>query len=163
MKDSKYLNLAGILLISFMFFSCSSNKTKNHNRVIVVHARGVTHPDIMQFLNLSDSGTFFKENASKKRIKKLQPIINAVTISNIASFETGVAPSEHGIIGHSFAKKVNDTLRVVSGFSQRFEKETFWEKADKQGYKVLKIGDLTLHGKYTTHTNVDCLGQGSQN
>ncbi|MEL7123097.1 MAG: hypothetical protein AAFO07_26845, partial [Bacteroidota bacterium] len=67
-----------------------------------------------------------------------------------------------GIVGHAFAIKDKDRIRSVSGFAQRFERETVWEKADLNNYKVLKVGDLTLHGKYTSHKNVDCLGQGAQ-
>ncbi|OSY87230.1 hypothetical protein WH52_12260 [Tenacibaculum holothuriorum] len=142
-----------------IFVSCTQPKKENR-KVIVVHARGISYPEMQEYLTATKSDLFFKRN--EKNITKLTPITNAVTISNIASFETGESPSEHGIVGHLYVKKENEKLSLVSGFSQPFETETFWEKADLKGKKVLNIGSLTLHGKYITHKNVDALSQGTQ-
>ena len=105
---------------------------------------------------------FFVQADRQDKLYKLIPITNAVTISNIASFETGSLPSAHGIVGHNFGQTVDEKLRPASGFSLRFEEETFWEKADLSGKKVLKLGALVLHGKYETHKNVDCIAQVQQ-
>lgn len=147
------------VLISFFLISCSKQKKEN-KKVIVVHARGISYPEMQEYLDTTKSDLFFSRK--KENIKKLAPITNAVTISNIASFETGTSPDKHGIVGHFYVKKENETLKLVSGFSQPFETETFWEKVDLKGKKVLNIGTLTLHGKYKTHKNVDALSQGSQ-
>lgn len=128
---------------------------------MIVHARGVSYPQVMSHLKQVDGG-FFDNADEQKNLYKLRPITNAVTVSNIASFETGSLPSEHGIVGHNFGNYSDEKIRPVSGFSVRFENETFWEKADKSGKKVLKLGALVLHGKYESHENVDCVAQGTQ-
>lgn len=112
----------------------------------------------MNFLKTADSTVFLKQNT----VRKLHSITNAVTISNIASFETGEIPSDHGIIGHSFGVSSDTSIKQVSGFTQRFEKPSFWEQADQQGKQVLSIGALTMHGMYTDHAHVDLLAQGRQ-
>lgn len=150
-----------IVFLFILAVIASCNKPKKENiKVIVVHARGISYPEMQEYLATTTSDLFFNRN--KKNIKKLIPITNAVTISNIASFETGNSPDKHGIVGHLYVKKENDKLNLVSGFSQPFETETFWEKADAKGKKVLNIGSLTLHGKHKTHKNVDALSQGTQ-
>ena len=129
-----YIIKVGLLLLISTIYSCSKLKEANR-KVIVVHARGIVYSDLIHFLSSANSDGFFKEKQAQGSIKKLTPISNAVTISNIASFETGYNPSGHGIIGHTFALKKHDSIFPVSGFSQRFNKETFWEKADKNGKK----------------------------
>ncbi len=128
-------------------------------KMIVIHARGASYPFLEKYLAGNTAAGFLQEANRKGDLKRLIPITNAVTISNIASFETGVHPSDHGVVGHLFAQ-VDSLVKPVSGFSQRFEVETFWEKADRAGKQVLNVGALTLHGKYETHENVDCLAQG---
>lgn len=166
-------DLSKVLPILLLCVACSSKQTNEakkkvppqkvlKKKVIVVHARGLTYPEMSEYLSANNADGFFKQNSVKGFIKKLHPITNAVTISNIASFETGVMPNKHGIIGHLYGLRKNDSIKITSGFAQRFEVETFWEKADLAGKKVLKVGALTLHGKYDKHTNVDCLAQGSQ-
>ncbi len=161
MKRINWSVKIGLLLLIHLVLSCHQTKDTN-DKVIVVHARGITYPDMVDHLNSIKSDDFFKRKEASGSIKKLHPITNAVTICNMASYETGSMPSEHGIIGHLFGLKEDDSVRVVSGFAQRFATETFWEKADIQGKKVLNLGALTIHGKYEHHTNVDCLAQGSQ-
>lgn len=148
-----------LLLICFAILSCTPPEDTK-NKVIIVHARGLTYLDLMNYLKRTKVESFFKDQADKGAIQKLTPITNAVTICNIASFETGTFPSEHGILGHVSGIREGQTIRAVSGFSQRYQVETFWEKADKNGRNVLNIGALALHGKYKEHDNVDCLGQG---
>jgi len=149
------------ILLFGMVCSCKETEVTK-NKIIVVHARGLTYLEMSEYLKSTSSGSFFEQKASNGFIKKLHPITNAVTISNIASFETGVTPAKHGIIGHLFGVSKNDSISITSGFAQRFDVETFWEKADLAGKKVLKVGALTLHGKYEKHSNVDCLAQGAQ-
>lgn len=159
--------LLKVMSMLLLCVACSSKQTNDANqrspkKVIVVHARGLTYPEISKYLSANNAEGFFKQKSVKGLIKKLYPITNAVTISNIASFETGAMPSKHGIIGHLYGLRKNDSIKITSGFAQRFAVETFWEKADLAGKKVLKVGALTLHGKSDKHTNVDCLAQGSQ-
>ena len=132
------------------------------SKIIVVHARGIAYPDMIDHIKSASPEDFFNRKQSAGHLKKLEPITSAVTISNIASYETGLPPAGHGIVGHAYAIDQNDELRAVSGFAQRFEQETFWEQADRAGYSVLKVGDLTLHGKYGTHRDAHVLGQGTQ-
>ncbi len=127
--------------------------------MLIVHARGTSYPQVLAYLKQVKGG-FFHDANEQEILHKLEPITNGVTISNIASFETGSLPSKHGVIGHNFAAFREGRIRLVNGFSVRFEKETFWEKADKNGKTVLKLGALTLHGKYEDHDNVDCVAQG---
>jgi len=141
-----------VFLFVIAVWSCSSEKKER--KVILVHARGASFQDISNFLNTRDIDPFKVED-----FQKLKPITNAVTISNIASFETGTYPASHGIVGHFYAKG-DSSPQVVSGFNERFEVPAFWEIADEAGMKVLNLGSLTLHGKTTQHSNVDCLGQG---
>jgi hypothetical protein len=147
-------------LLSITFYSCQEPKSKPQ-KAIVIHARGISYPDMIRYLDKAPEEDYFKKMEAEGNFYKLEPINNAVTITNIASFETGSLPSEHGILGHVYAKREADTIRPVSGFAQRFEKESFWETADLQGKKVLSVGALTLHGKYEDHTNVDLIAQGS--
>ena len=155
------LTKIGLLLLLFISSSCVHDQSVK-DKVIVVHARGVTYPDLMNYLKVSNSNVFFKLQESNGFIYKLNPIVNAVTICNIASFETGMLPSEHGIVGHSFGLVENNSVTPVSGFSQRFTTETFWEKADRNGKNVLNVGALILHGKHEKHNNVSCLAQGDE-
>jgi len=150
-----------LLLILFISPSCVHDQ-RGKDKVIVVHARGIIHPDLINYMQSSDHYGFFNLSEKNGFIRKLYPIVNAVTICNIASFETGLLPAEHGVIGHSFGKVENNSIIPVSGFSQRFSTETFWEKAEKNGKNVLNVGALILHGKYDKHRNVDCLAQGEE-
>lgn len=140
--------------------SCTQPEVPS-NKVIVIHARGISYSDLVNYLDASKANSFFQRKAEVNAIQKLEPITNAVTISNIASFETGGLPSEHGILGHAFAFRKNMALQGVSGFSQRFTNESFWETADKKSKKVLNVGALVLRGKYEQHTHVDCIAQGA--
>ncbi len=142
--------------------NCHSAEKQN-NKLIVVHARGLSHSGLMDYLDRpgqTGSG-FFKKAQASGDLHPLRPITNAVTICNIASFETGTLPAEHGIVGHTFGSTKNNFEAPISGFSQKMERETYWEKADKAGLKVLNVGALILHGKYDKHQQVDCLAQGS--
>ncbi len=155
------LKILGMLFLIVTIVFCSQEEKPEH-KVIVVHARGVTYQDIINHLNGITREGFFSRNNAKGWLKKLQPITNAVTASNLASFHTGTYPSQHGIVGHSFGIREGDSLYQVSGFSQHFATEAFWEKAEKRGKSVLRIGSLVLHGKFENHTNVDCMAQGNQ-
>lgn len=155
------LTKASLFLLIFCLLSCEQEADIN-KKVIVVHARGISYPDLAGYLPTAEAHSFFLRNNQAGNLHQLQPIVNAVTICNIASFETGTIPADHGIIGHVFGKKEDQGLKAVSGFSKRFALESFWETADRAGKKVLNVGALTLHGKYEQHSNVDCLAQGSQ-
>ena len=80
------------LLLILGLLSCAQPDTKS-NKVIVIHAHGISYPDLVSYLDASKSDNFFKRKATANAIKKLEPITNAVTICNIASFETGTLPS----------------------------------------------------------------------
>jgi predicted AlkP superfamily phosphohydrolase/phosphomutase len=162
LKSNHIWKKIGIIVVFIVITSCAFNKQPNGKKIIVIHARGISYPDLNNFLAQQNSSGFLQNNYQNNMIKRLEPITNAVTISNIASFETGELPSEHGIIGHAFAIQEQGTLRPVNGFNQRFEKETFWEKADRKGKSVLKVGNLTLHGKYLNHPHVSSIAQGQQ-
>ncbi len=150
-----------VVFFSLLLFSYSCTSTDlPKNKVIVVHARGASHPMLLEYLSTIEGKSFLKEALAEGSLKKLHPIMNAVTICNIASFETGALPAEHGILGHTFAFSEDKKLNPTSGFAQRFERASFWEQADKNGKMVLNVGALTLHGQTETHTNVDCLAQG---
>lgn len=95
-------------------------------------------------------------------MRPLEPIDNAVTITNIASFETGAVPGEHGIIGHAFATMEGEELTPVSGFSRPFSQPTYWELAAASGKQVLSLGALIMHGQHSVHENVDIWAQGQQ-
>ncbi|MEO9801637.1 MAG: alkaline phosphatase family protein [Reichenbachiella sp.] len=148
------------ILILLLFLQSCVPDSATEQKVIVVHARGLSHSNLMNYLEISDQEGFLQRARSDGKLQKLEPITNAVTISNIASFETGVFPDQHGIVGHNFGRYENQSITVRSGFETRFEQAAFWEKADKNGMRVLNVGALTLHGKYETHENVDCLAQG---
>lgn len=92
----------------------------------------------------------------------LKPIENAVTVTNLASFETGTFPNKHGIIGHTFGSDENSYSEPISGFAKLFEEETIWETAGKSGLQVLRIGSLIVHGNKAQEQqqNVDCVAQG---
>ncbi|MEP5612534.1 MAG: alkaline phosphatase family protein, partial [Cyclobacteriaceae bacterium] len=141
--------------------SCTS-PTSPRKKVLIVHARGISYPDLIGYLRANGSSGYLNETQSNGTLKKLRPITNAVTISNIASFETGLQPSNHGVIGHNFGVFKEGQLTTVNGFSKRYLHETFWEKADRNGLRVLNVGALAMHGKFAKHKNVDCLAQGSQ-
>jgi predicted AlkP superfamily phosphohydrolase/phosphomutase len=147
-----------LVLVLVTLFSCNDFEGEK-NKVLVVHVRGVSYEQLILYLNKSESG-FLKDAESNGHLNPLEPITNAVTISNIASFETGALPSAHGIIGHQYAKS-DTSLQLVSGFSQPFEVPSFWELADLAGKRVLNVGALTLHGKYEQHSNVDTWAQGN--
>jgi len=152
------------MIISIVIGLCSCKKAtnKNNSKLLVVHARGISYPQMMNYLENTESNLYFKQMQHQGLLKQLNPITNAVTISNIASYETGKIPREHGVIGHVFAENNKDGITGISGFSKRFDVETFWEKADLEDKKVLKLGDLTLHGKYQDHNNVDAISQGKK-
>ena len=137
-----------------LLVACQPNHIKK-DKVLVVHLRGVSFESLQNYLSQSESNFLTESNY----LKPLEPIVNAVTISNIASYETGTLPSEHGIIGHQYA--IRDTsLVIVNGFSQRFEVPSFWEIADSAGKRALNVGALTMHGKYEQHEHVDTWAQG---
>ncbi|MEP1096913.1 MAG: alkaline phosphatase family protein [Cyclobacteriaceae bacterium] len=141
--------------------SCTAPSDLN-KRVLLVHARGVSYSLLTEYLQSRNTKSYLKNSQSDGTLSKLHPITNAVTISNIASFETGHRSSEHGILGHNFGSFENGILKAVNGFLKRYEQETYWEKADRHGRRVLNIGALAIHGKYEAHENVDCLAQGTQ-
>ena len=150
-----------LLWLSVSISSCTQQEN-SPRKVIVVHARGISYPDLMSYLDTTKAKGFFEQNFDKNHIKKLTPINNAVTISNIASFETGTLPSAHGIIGHSYGIRSDTSVLPVSGFAQRFARPSFWEVAGQKGKKVLSIGALTMRGMYVGQSNIDLLAQGRQ-
>ncbi|MBV6647209.1 MAG: alkaline phosphatase family protein [Cyclobacteriaceae bacterium] len=154
----KYLP-ASLLALLLTIQSCTPRKDLPR-KVIVVHARGISYPDLVSYLDTSKADSFLEKKEVGGFIYPLHPISNAVTICNLASFETGVLPAEHGIVGHSFGLREDGSIQAVSGFARDFGVETFWEGADKQGKKVLNIGALVLHGNDESHAHVDCLAQG---
>jgi len=157
---SSMLLLLGLLTL---FTSCANDSpiVNTKKKLLVIHARGLSYQDLFDYLNGQHEQKFFTSR-TRENIRRVTPISNAVTITNIASFETGSLPAEHGILGHTYAIRNGDSLQVVSGFSQPFAKETFWEKAARSGKKVLNVGALLLRGKYEQMDNVDCLAQGQQ-
>lgn len=156
-------SLLTLVLLTVSLTSCVNSSLRNDvQKVIVVHARGISYPEMQEYLTTTSSDLFFKAKQKEGLINRITPITNAVTITNIASYETGNLPNGHGIIGHLYAKKDGETLKLANGFTQAFETPTFWEKADLSEKKVLNVGTLTLHGKYRTHKNVDALSQGRQ-
>lgn len=150
-----------LLSISCSLMACQAIKPSN-KKVLVVHARGISHSELMEQVKFLESESYLKTQYNLGTVKKFIPVTNAVTVTNLASFETGRDPSEHGIIGHTYAINNNDNLMPTSGFAQKFSHPTFWEQADKQGKNILRIGALNAHGKYTKHANVDTMTQGSQ-
>lgn len=148
----------------FGLFSLASCGTKepNSNKIIVVHARGASFAQIETELNKSTRMEFLRSAYREGRLRPLKPIDNAVTISNIASFETGAMPSIHGIVGHTFGEAENQFSSPISGFSKTFAVSTFWEDAAARGQTVLNIGALITHGHERDHDNVDVWAQGRQ-
>jgi predicted AlkP superfamily pyrophosphatase or phosphodiesterase len=76
----------------------------------------------------------------------LEPVPNAVTAVNNATLETGVYPETHGIVGNSFGRFLNGKFENLSGFGTAFQTETIWEKAARQGKKVIRLGTLQVNG-----------------
>ncbi len=141
-----------VILLSILATTCQVRETPR--KVIVVHARGGSYTDVSRFLETQNPDV-----PAGLELSRLTPITNAVTISNIGSYETGTYPAEHGIVGHLYAKR-DSVLQLVSGFNERFQVAAFWEVADDAGLQVLNIGSLTLHGQSTSHRQVDCMAQG---
>lgn len=154
------LLFAGLMIL---IASCDNDRpTENaKKKLLIVHARGLSYQDLANYLEGQQDQKFFRSQ-TREYIREVTPIVNAVTITNIASFETGKLPAEHGILGHTYAIRNGDSLQMVSGFSQRFAIETFWEQAAKAGKKVLNVGALILYGKHEQLEQVDCLAQGQQ-
>lgn len=151
-----FLRVTGWLLTATMTAGAAADE-----KLIVVHVRGGAFEHLRAHIENGDGG-YLRTQFENGRLRKLTPIENAVTISNIASFETGVFPSMHGIVGHTFGTPENGFDAPVSGFSKAFGVETYWEKAAAAGKQVLSIGALITHGKYRQHENVDVWAQGRQ-
>lgn len=161
-KSHNFRFVIFILCISGIINLQSCDLANSKKKVLVVHIRGASYPALMNFLKTeASSHSFLKKTFDNNYLKQLRPIENAVTITNIASFETGTVPQVHGIPGHAYGVYEQGYLKQQSGFSKRYDVESFWEKADAQGLKVLSVGALVQHGKFTEHENVDCLAQGS--
>lgn len=118
-------------------------------------------PALQDYLSsdLANDG-YLEKMLSAGKIRPLTPVTNAVTATNHASFETGVVPAKHGIIGHTFGSADNQYAAPISGFSQLFEKTAIWETAAANGMEVLNIGSLLLHGSREDTPGVHKIAQG---
>lgn len=155
MVKASHLLFFALILNGFYIGSVSAAE-----KVIVVHVRGGAFEQIKHHIETGGAGEYLRASYISKRLGPLTPITNGVTISNIATFETGRFPSEHGIVGHTFGSPDNEFAAPVSGFSKEFAVETFWEKAAAAGKQVLNVGALIGHGKSRNHRNVNRWAQG---
>lgn len=131
------------------------------DKLIVVHVRGGAFEQIRAFAEQGGEG-FLAGQLESGALRPLTPIDNAVTISNIASFETGTLQSTHGIVGHTFGAADNGFAAPLSGFSVPFDAEAYWEAAARVGKRVLSIGALIGHGSALAPDSIDLLMQGQQ-
>ncbi|WP_299226168.1 alkaline phosphatase family protein [uncultured Psychroserpens sp.] len=150
-----------LFIISIIAFGCSKSE-QSSQKIIIIHSRGIPYTSLITYLDSVESNGFFKQKYNEGLIKKLTPITNAVTISNIATFETGEFPNVHGIIGHSFAVKTDSSHKKVNGFSLPFGSQTFIESANNDDKKILNLGALVFHHNNDNNNNTHCIAQGKK-
>jgi predicted AlkP superfamily phosphohydrolase/phosphomutase len=149
---------ASLVALQLVFFSCQPLEPTD--RVLLVNIRGASYTMLQKYLETTDQRGYLHDMFTRNKIWPLQPVTNAVTATNLASFETGVFPGKHGIIGHTFGSAKNRYAEPVSGFSRLFETETIWETASANGLQVLNIGSLLLHSSKEESQNVHTIAQG---
>ena len=156
----KLKHQAFVLLSFFLFLlSCQPATDQSPKNVLVINIRGASYTHVKAYVERAPKG-FLAKMLKEGHISALKPVTNAVTATNWASFETGVNPGRHGIIGHQFGSWRQNKLSMASGFGQRFEVPSFLETADSAGKKVVNIGSLLLHGAHTTHQQLKNIAQG---
>ncbi|MCE7991749.1 MAG: hypothetical protein HEP71_07210 [Roseivirga sp.] len=146
------------LLSLMLLTACDHSEERNPKKLVVINIRGTSFAHVQTYAALRPE-SYLSGLLRNHRVTELTPIFNAVTATNLASFETGVYPNRHGIIGHQFGTRT-DSLHVVSGFERRYEVPSFLEVADLQGLKVLNIGSLLLHGAFNSHLQLRTIAQG---
>lgn len=68
------------------------------------------------------------------------PVDAPATATARATFETGAAPSAHGIVANSFHVRGDSITRTRSGFNTAFHSEALYEAAARQGRTVATVG-----------------------
>lgn len=145
-------------LCVMLITTCQPTEQDTAKKLVVINIRGTSFADVQTYSTWKPE-SYLSSLLADDRITELMPVFNAVTATNLASFETGVHPGRHGIIAHQFGSRVN-SLRVVSGFGRNYELPSFLEIADLQGLKVLNIGSLLLHGAFDSHEQLKTVAQG---
>lgn len=131
-------------------------------QVVEISMRGASAGQLDRFLEtgvLGEESAFGRIARGRDQATHLKPVINAVTATNAATFDTGALPHRHGIVGNSFRLQETPFSRSASGFGRPLSVEAVWEAADRQGKRVIRIGSILLHGSRTRHERVKTLGQ----
>lgn len=150
-----------LLVLVLLLTTFSPIAGADTEKLIVVHVRGGSYELLSRYAE-GRGDDFLRQQNANGMLRPLLPVENAVTISNIAAFETGTLPSSHGVVGHTFGTLENDFAAPQSGFSVPFESETYWEAAARAGKQILSIGALIGHGQKQAPANVDIITQGQQ-
>jgi predicted AlkP superfamily pyrophosphatase or phosphodiesterase len=143
------IKFAGAIILFIYLGLANFVFAQSSNKIVLINIRGASkhYVDLSlknKTLTAKSAFRFLTQNG--QIATSLEPVANAVTAVNNATLETGVYPATHGIVGNSFGRFVRGKFENLSGFGVSFLSETIWEKAARQGKKVIRLGTLQVNG-----------------
>lgn len=95
---------------------------------------------------------FLQNYIARNQLRKIQPMLPAVTTSVQSTYLTGKWPNEHGIVGNGWYDRMDGEVKFWKQSNRLVLSEKIWEKAKRENPSFTCA---QLFGWYNMHTQVD--------
>src|SRR5690606_30529737 len=103
-----------------------NNKQIEMQKTVVLNIVGLSSSIIGKYT------PFLKEYSERRNLRKIKPMLPAVTTAVQSTYLTGTWPSDHGIVGNGWYDRMDNEVKFWKQSNKLVLRENIWDKAKRE-------------------------------